>query len=87
MDNLTLQEAQKIASAIQNGKSYYFEEYQSNAKGIFFKDGYYQIEHYYFDFQKEYKRETVYSSRLDEKQITAYLLQKPKHYFHDFLKN
>lgn len=87
MDNLTFQEAQKIASAIRNGKSYYFEEYQNNGEGIFFKDGYFQVEHYKFDFHDYQKRETVYSNQLDEKQIITYLLKKPKHYFYDFLKD
>ncbi|MFN3316651.1 MAG: hypothetical protein ACK40K_07550 [Raineya sp.] len=48
MDNLTLQEAQKIATAIRNGKSYYFEEYQGNGEGIFFKDGFFR-----YDFLKD----------------------------------
>lgn len=86
MDDLTTQEAQKIASAIRNGKSYYFEGYQDNGDAIFFKNGYFQVEHYKFDFH-EYKRETVYSNQLDEKQTIDYLLKKPKHYFFDFLKD
>lgn len=86
MDNLTTQEAQKIAEAIRNGKNFYFEEYQGNGEGIFFKEGFFQVEHYHFEFH-EYKKEIVYSNQLDERQVVAYLLQKPKHYFYDFLKD